>query len=327
MSIVEVIPADPAVVIVPEIDDNTVVVAIDDSIGIIQTGEQGPPGIQGPPGPIGATGVTGPIGPPGPPGPTGPPGSGGGGAASAITNVPAGGIASINVQDAINELDTEKANIASPTFTGDPKAPTPTAADNDTSIATTAFVHNAVAAIDLTPYAPKASPTFTGDPRAPTPAAADNDTSIATTAFVTAAVAAVGSAPPAATTAEYLANSAPTKMLTSGATWGAAVIVNIPDAATLTPDFSAGIDFYVVLGAVGRTLANPLASTKVGQKGILYIWQDATGSRTITTWGSNYKFPGGIKPTLSTAPNAVDTITYTIYNSTTILCNFTAGYS
>lgn len=33
-----------------------------------------------------------------------------------------------------------KADIASPTFTGDPKAPTPPTADNDTSIATTAYV-------------------------------------------------------------------------------------------------------------------------------------------------------------------------------------------
>jgi hypothetical protein len=38
------------------------------------------------------------------------------------------------------------ATLASPTFTGDPKAPTPTAGDNDTSIATTAFVQTALAA-------------------------------------------------------------------------------------------------------------------------------------------------------------------------------------
>ena len=37
-----------------------------------------------------------------------------------------------------------KADLASPTFTGDPKAPTPTAGDADTSIATTAFVGTAV---------------------------------------------------------------------------------------------------------------------------------------------------------------------------------------
>ena len=40
-----------------------------------------------------------------------------------------------------------KADIASPAFTGNPTAPTPTAGDNDTSIATTAFVTTAVAAL------------------------------------------------------------------------------------------------------------------------------------------------------------------------------------
>lgn len=39
------------------------------------------------------------------------------------------------------------APINAPTFTGDPKAPTPTAGDNDTSIATTAFVQNAISGI------------------------------------------------------------------------------------------------------------------------------------------------------------------------------------
>jgi hypothetical protein len=42
-----------------------------------------------------------------------------------------------------------KANLASPTFTGDPKAPTPAADDNDTSIATTAFVRAAMALFGL----------------------------------------------------------------------------------------------------------------------------------------------------------------------------------
>ena len=75
----------------------------------------------------------------------------------------------------------EVATTASPVLTGDPKAPTPSTPDNDTSIATTAYVQ-----ANLTSYAPKASPTFTGDPKAPTPATADNDTSIATSAFVKA---------------------------------------------------------------------------------------------------------------------------------------------
>lgn len=42
------------------------------------------------------------------------------------------------------------APLASPVFTGNPTAPTPTAGDNDTSIATTAFVTTAVAAVSPT---------------------------------------------------------------------------------------------------------------------------------------------------------------------------------
>lgn len=38
--------------------------------------------------------------------------------ATQIANVPAGTISASNVQSAINELDTEKAPAASPTFTG-----------------------------------------------------------------------------------------------------------------------------------------------------------------------------------------------------------------
>jgi hypothetical protein len=87
-------------------------------------------------------------------------------------------------EDHVHPSDTSRAPLNSPTFTGDPKAPTPAPADNDTSVATTAFVQAALAG--LSGYAPIASPTFTGDPKAPTPSAGDNDTSIATTAFVAA---------------------------------------------------------------------------------------------------------------------------------------------
>lgn len=68
-------------------------------------------------------------------------------------------------------------STASPAFTGNPTAPTPDVSDNDTSIATTAFVKNQN-------FAPLASPAFTGVPTAPTQAVAANGTSIATTAFV-----------------------------------------------------------------------------------------------------------------------------------------------
>lgn len=121
--------------------------------------------------------------------------------------------------DHVHPTDTTRAPVNSPTFTGNPTAPTPAVNDNDTSIATTAFVNaeidadrpypNAVPLMDGvaamgtaanvarqdhvhptdTTRAPINSPTFTGDPRAPTPLTSDNDTSIATTAFVQSLIA------------------------------------------------------------------------------------------------------------------------------------------
>jgi hypothetical protein len=56
--------------------------------------------------------------------------------------------------------------------------------------------------------------------------------------------------------------------------------------------------------ATGRALASP-TKVKVGQTGVIQIIEDATGSRTITTYGSTWKFAGGTHPTLTMAANAV----------------------
>lgn len=107
--------------------------------------------------------------------------------AHASTHASAGSDPVTLAQSQVTNLTTDlaaKAPLASPALTGNPTAPTPSGGDNDTSIATTAFVQGEISA-----KAPLASPTFTGNPAAPTPSAGDNDTSIATTAFVTNAVA------------------------------------------------------------------------------------------------------------------------------------------
>lgn len=66
--------------------------------------------------------------------------------AAGVSFAPAGGVGSTTVQAAIVELDGEKAPLASPAFTGNPTAPTPATIDNDTSVATTAFVQAVIAA-------------------------------------------------------------------------------------------------------------------------------------------------------------------------------------
>lgn len=61
-------------------------------------------------------------------------------AAASIASTPAGTLAATDVQAALNELDTEKAPLASPALTGTPTAPTAATATNTTQVATTAFV-------------------------------------------------------------------------------------------------------------------------------------------------------------------------------------------
>ena len=106
------------------------------------------------------------------------------------------GIVTLDVADVAGA-----APLASPILTGNPTAPTPATSDNDTTVATTAFVKAVVDALvettlgddpdfaatvaaALAAKAPLASPVFTGDPTAPTPAVGDNDTSVATTKYV-----------------------------------------------------------------------------------------------------------------------------------------------
>lgn len=86
-------------------------------------------------------------------------------------------------KNAVRDQVELKANLASPALTGTPTAPTASASNNSTQIATTAYVDTADAL-----KANLASPALTGTPTAPTAAAATNTTQIATTAFTTGAI-------------------------------------------------------------------------------------------------------------------------------------------
>lgn len=92
-------------------------------------------------------------------------------------------------------------------------------------------------------------------------------------------------------------------------------VVALTDGATITPDFAAGNNFSVTLGG-NRTLANP-SNLTAGQSGTIVITQDGTGSRTLA-YGSNWKFPGGTAPTLTTTASAVDVIAYYVESATRI---------
>lgn len=118
-----------------------------------------------------------------------------------------------------------------------------------------------------------------------------------------------------ATSANWRDNVA-NKLLNPNAVWSAMSETVLTDGATISWNMASGFDFIVTLGG-NRTISNP-TNTKVGQKGRLILQQDATGTRTVT-WGANYKFSNGVKPTLSTTANAVDVFYYDVRSSTYII--------
>jgi hypothetical protein len=286
--------------------------------------------------------------------------------AGSVVFTPTGNVIATDVQGAITEVDAEKVAKAGDTMTGHLALPTgpadanavrkdyvdAIAASASASIATkvaktgdtmtgplvlpadpTAALQaatrqyvdaaSAAGAAALDTKVAKTGDTMTGHLALPTSPAAAN---AVRKDYVDAAIAAVPAAPVAATAAEYVANSAPTKFVSPKTAWDAAALLAVGPIANVTLDFSTALDFYVTLNGVG-TMNNPTAP-KNGQKGVIYLVQDTTGGRTITTWGNKWKFPGGVKPTLSTAPSSIDAISYVVLDQNTfVACTFSAGFA
>ncbi len=83
------------------------------------------------------------------------------------------------------------------------------------------------------------------------------------------------------------------------------IYTQLTDQAVLSWDLDKAPVCVVVLGD-NRTLADPtnMIAGYLWPYSITFV-KDGTGNRTITGGGS-YKFPGGVAPVLSTAPNATD---------------------
>jgi D-alanyl-D-alanine carboxypeptidase len=86
-------------------------------------------------------------------------------------------------------------------------------------------------------------------------------------------------------------------------------------AGTTTIDMATANNFSMTLTG-NVTLANPTNLT-AGQSGVIYVTQDATGSRTLA-YGTSWDFPGSTAPTLTTTANAVDVLVYTVRTTTSI---------
>lgn len=78
--------------------------------------------------------------------------------------------------------------------------------------------------------------------------------------------------------------------------------------ATINVNLNTSNKFRVVLNVASGTLANP-TNPHDGQNWEVLAVQDGTGSRTLA-YGSKYRFPGGVTPTLTTTANRADILTF-----------------
>ena len=211
-----------------------------------------------------------------------------------------------NLVDASSQDISGKADLAGPTFTGVPAAPTASSGTNTTQIATTAFVTAAIpAAVDISGKANIAAPTFTGVPAAPTAAQGTNTTQLATTAFVNAEIAADLTAAIGSTVQAYDADTAKrdtTNTYTALQTMNAGIAIDGPYKQTAEAvgalDISLATGNYFTKTISGNstfTFSNPPASGTVGS-----FTLELTHSSGTVTWPSSVKFPADTAPTLTT---------------------------
>lgn len=117
-------------------------------------------------------------------------------------------------------------------------------------------------------------------------------------------------------------------LLSTSNTWSAAqrgAFSVGTDASTITLNFATTNHFRVVLGG-SRTLGVP-SNLAEGQSGVINLWQDGTGSRTLA-YAWCFQFAGGTAPTLSTGKYLMDQLTYMVNKvatSTVTISNASPG--
>jgi len=118
-----------------------------------------------------------------------------------------------------------------------------------------------------------------------------------------------------------LASSISTDTLTLTKAYKSSVETN-SDGATVTFDLNESNLHEVTLGG-DRTLA--ISNETVGQRFIVKLIQDGTGSRTVT-WFSTIKWPGGLVPTLTETGGKADYFSFVVTGTDTY-DGFVIGYN
>lgn len=93
----------------------------------------------------------------------------------------------------------------------------------------------------------------------------------------------------------------------------------LTDGATVTVDFSAGINFKLDTIGGNRTFAASNLTNVIGRSGVIRIKQDGTGSRTGDFSGSPWVNVNGQNIVLSTTASAEDELYYRVKSATSVL--------
>lgn len=95
------------------------------------------------------------------------------------------------------------------------------------------------------------------------------------------------------------------------------VLETISSVTSWTPNWDSGN--VQTMELTGATTINNPSNIEVGATYIIILKQDAEGAHTVS-WGSQYKFPAGTAPTMTTTANKADVITLVAYSSTVLMC-------
>jgi hypothetical protein len=114
-----------------------------------------------------------------------------------------------------------------------------------------------------------------------------------------------------AANADYLAGTSTAKLIAPSVIYQAETTTTF--GSTTTFDFATFINTVVTL--TGNITTMTLSNVTAGKAGTIAFIQDGTGSRT-TVWNTVFKFAGGVTPTLSTAINSIDILSYSCRSAT-----------
>lgn len=181
-----------------------------------------------------------------------------------------------------------KANLASPTFTGVPAAPTAAADTNTTQIATTAYV------------------------------VGQGYLKSATASSTYLATGAIGT-----TVQAYDANTAKTNAVQSfSAAQRGSLSSLFIGAGAVTINLNNTNNFYLDLSSSVSSVT--FSNATAGQTGSIFI--KCNGAFTIGGWPAAAKFSGGTAPTITTTSGKFDRIDYAVYDASNIHLVWTGNY-